>query len=72
MEPTDFAHSFLVLFTDPGPLIADCVYGGHRAAAMVGRGNIRGCQFHPEKSGEVGLKILNQFLAIKVYEEADL
>jgi glutamine amidotransferase len=28
---------------------------------VVGRGNVYGCQFHPEKSGEVGLRILKNF-----------
>ena len=42
--------------------IADCLYGGHKIAAMIGRDQIAGCQFHPEKSGAVGLKILRRFL----------
>jgi glutamine amidotransferase len=42
--------------------IADCVYGGHLIPAVIGREKITGCQFHPEKSGEVGLKILRRFL----------
>jgi glutamine amidotransferase len=42
--------------------IADCIYGGHRIAAVVGRDRVTGCQFHPDKSGDVGLRILKQFL----------
>jgi glutamine amidotransferase len=48
--PTDLVHR-----------IADCVYGGHLVPAAIGRDRTTGCQFHPEKSGEVGLKILRRF-----------
>ncbi len=46
-------------------VIATAEYGANITAA-VGRNNIFGCQFHPEKSGEVGLKILKAF---SEYEE---
>lgn len=58
-----FVHSFMAVPTDAGHRIANCVYGGHLIPAMIGRGQITGCQFHPEKSGEVGLKILRRFCA---------
>jgi len=58
-----FVHSFMDSPTDPAHRIADCDYGGHRIAAVIGRDNITGCQFHPEKSGEVGLKILRNFVS---------
>ena len=41
-------------------VIATAEYGADLTAA-VGRGNVVGCQFHPEKSGDVGLGILRQF-----------
>jgi glutamine amidotransferase len=56
-----FVHSFMAVPTDPGHRIADCLHGGHLISATIGRDQITGCQFHPEKSGEVGLKILRRF-----------
>lgn len=60
-EAAYFVHSFMAVPTDPAHRIADCVYGGHLIPAAIGRDRITGCQFHPEKSGEVGLKILRRF-----------
>ncbi|WP_219995539.1 glutamine amidotransferase-related protein [Cylindrospermopsis raciborskii] len=57
-----FVHSFMANPLDVNHRIADCVYGGVNVSAVIGKENIWGCQFHPEKS-EVGLKILRQFLA---------
>ena len=61
-EATYFVHSFMAVPTNPAHRIADCVYGGHLVPATIGRDRITGCQFHPEKSGEVGLKILRRFI----------
>lgn len=57
-----FVHSFMAVPTAAEHRIAECLSGGHRIAAAIGRGQITGCQFHPEKSGEVGLKILRRFI----------
>jgi glutamine amidotransferase len=57
-----FVHSFMAVPTSTAHRIADCLYGGHKIAATIGRDKITGCQFHPEKSGEVGLKILRRFI----------
>jgi imidazole glycerol-phosphate synthase subunit HisH len=61
-EAVYFVHSFMSVLTDPAHRIADCLYGGHKIAATIARDRITGCQFHPEKSGEVGLKILRRFV----------
>lgn len=58
-----FVHSFMANPIDPGHRIADCLYGGMPVSAAIGRGNVSGCQFHPEKSGDVGLEVLKRFLA---------
>ena len=63
-EAVYFVHSFMASPTDPGDRIADCAYGGVLVSAAIGRENIFGCQFHPEKSGEVGLKVLRRFLTL--------
>jgi len=55
-------HSFAVVPDDPAHRLADCEYGGHAVCAAIARGAITGFQFHPEKSGEAGLRILRRFL----------
>ena len=55
-----FVHTFCALPADPADVLALTDYGVPVTAA-VGRGNVYGCQFHPEKSGEVGLQILRNF-----------
>ena len=54
-----FVHSFYATDCEDS-LLATSEYGKD-ITAVVGRGNVMGCQFHPEKSGEVGLKILKAF-----------
>ncbi len=55
-------HSFHVLPDDPLHLLADYDYGGHRVTAAIHAGSVVGCQFHPEKSGPAGLRLLESFL----------
>ena len=56
-----FVHSFYG--ADCDSVIATANYGADLTAA-VSKGNVYGCQFHPEKSGEVGLKILKAFCEV--------
>ena len=56
-----FVHSYVIRPADPADTLATADYGAPFAAA-VGRGNIAGTQFHPEKSQAVGLAILGNFL----------
>ena len=54
-----FVHSFYASNCDSS-IIATTDYGAQITAA-VQKGNVMGCQFHPEKSGDVGMKILRAF-----------
>lgn len=62
-----FVHSYAGVNCDKY-VIARTEYGGPVTAA-VANGNVLGCQFHPEKSGEIGLCILKTFCSFK---EGDL
>ena len=57
-----FVHSFTAWPTNDDDRLADTLYFGNRISAMVQKENVYGCQFHPERSGEKGLNILNNFL----------
>ena len=56
-----FVHSYAMRTNDPAEVLATSDYGGPFTAA-VGRDNIAGTQFHPEKSQAVGLALLGNFL----------
>ena len=57
-----FVHSYSAVDCDDA-LLARTEYGIPVTAA-VAKGSVMGCQFHPEKSGSVGLDILRAFLTI--------
>ena len=59
-----FIHSYAAEPADDAFRLADCLYGGRRVCAAAARGRVLGTQFHPEKSGAVGLGILHDFLAL--------
>ena len=56
-----FVHSWQFQVTDPAHLLAHVEYGGP-VTAVVGRDNIIGTQFHPEKSQQIGLRLIANFL----------
>lgn len=56
-----FVHSYALTPSDPGDVVATVDYGGP-VTAIVGRDNIVGTQFHPEKSQALGLKLIANFL----------
>ena len=59
-----FVHSYHLATKDRNSVIAETSYGGP-LAAIVGRDNIAGTQFHPEKSQTLGLKLIANFLSWK-------
>jgi glutamine amidotransferase len=60
-----FVHSYYAKGQSADYNIANCDYGGHSLSAVVAKDALVGCQFHPEKSGIVGLNILANFLRNK-------
>ncbi|MEQ8229076.1 MAG: imidazole glycerol phosphate synthase subunit HisH [Rhodospirillales bacterium] len=56
-----FVHSYFVMPEDAAHILAVTDYGGPVTAA-IGRDNLFGTQFHPEKSQGVGLKLIQNFL----------
>lgn len=60
-----FVHSYKALPKRVEDLLADTDYYGP-VTAVVGRDNVYGTQFHPEKSGELGMKLLENFLKLTV------
>ena len=56
-----FVHSFMCPLGEA--TVASAAYGA-RFSAVVARGNAFGCQFHPERSGVVGARILQNFLSM--------
>lgn len=63
-EAVYFVHSYMASLDNPADCLANCSYNGNLIPAAIARNHIMGCQFHPEKSGEVGLKILRRFLSL--------
>ena len=59
-----FVHSYVGVTKNPQSTIAVCNYSNISIPAVVSKENIFGCQFHPEKSGENGLKVLKNFCEI--------
>lgn len=56
-----YVHSYFVQDYDNEDLIAYSEYGENNIPGVVRRNNVMGAQFHPEKSGDIGLAILKNF-----------
>jgi glutamine amidotransferase len=57
-----FVHSYMAVPENPAHILAQCSYEGLVVNAAIIQGNVTGLQFHPERSGPHGLKILEQFI----------
>jgi glutamine amidotransferase len=58
-----FVHSYYAVPADPALVVTTTTYGPDFASA-VARGNVFACQFHPEKSQTVGLRMLENFVRV--------
>ena len=63
-DHTYFVHSYQFQVTDPAERLAHVDYGGE-VTAVIGRDTMIGMQFHPEKSQDVGLRMIGNFLTWK-------
>lgn len=63
LTPFYHVHSHVPVPDDPTIVLGSCDYGT-RFATVVGRGNIMGTQFHPEKSSRDGIALLSNFVAL--------
>lgn len=59
-----FIHSYILKPQEKADCLATTVYGGYEFCSAIRKGNIYGCQFHPEKSGRIGLAVLNNFVRL--------
>ena len=60
-----FAHSFEVKPNDATDISAASEFDGRKLVSALNKSRVYGVQFHPEKSGESGLRVLKNFLSIK-------
>lgn len=59
-----FVHSYYPVPESPSQITCETDYSGVRFPSMVSQENIHATQFHPERSGEQGLKLLGNFLKL--------
>jgi len=57
-----FVHSYYPDPSDPDCRLAMTEYGGFEFSSAIGKGNVAAVQFHPEKSGRIGLRLLQNFV----------
>ena len=59
-----FVHSYIVVPEDRQVVVAETEYGVNRFCSVIIKGNVAGCQFHPERSGIAGLMIYRNFVTL--------
>lgn len=57
-----FDHSFMVKPRNSSIILGTYIYDEFKIPSLIETKNFIGCQFHPEKSGKIGLNLINQFL----------
>jgi glutamine amidotransferase len=58
-----FVHSFMAVPENSDHVLAQCVYEGIELTSAIRNENVIGLQFHPERSGPIGLEILRRFVS---------
>lgn len=58
---TYFVHSYFVIPEDINQILAKAEYYNQEFCSVIRKNNVFGCQFHPEMSGDIGLRILDNF-----------
>jgi len=58
-----FVHSYYPMPTQDADIAAHTSYGGLNFASILAKENLVACQFHAEKSGQMGLRLLKNFCA---------
>jgi imidazole glycerol-phosphate synthase subunit HisH len=64
-----FVHSYMVSPKNHSNIMAITKYGDNVFCSVVSKGNVHGCQFHPERSGEAGLKFYKNIINLIKYEK---
>jgi glutamine amidotransferase len=59
-----FVHSYVAVPDNKDYILATTEYSGHEFCSSVKKDNVYGCQFHPEKSSILGLKIIENFIRL--------
>jgi imidazole glycerol phosphate synthase glutamine amidotransferase subunit len=59
-----YVHSYFPEPLDPAVVVAETTYGTQTFAGAIERGHLFACQFHPEKSQDVGIRLIRNFLGI--------
>ncbi|WP_438978897.1 imidazole glycerol phosphate synthase subunit HisH [Polynucleobacter sp.] len=63
-ESAYFLHSYKAVPLNTDAISANALYSGIEIPSLLWSNNIFGCQFHPEKSGPVGLKVIKNFISL--------
>lgn len=59
-----FTHSYIFAPRRKESIFGLTTYGGAEYCSVIRKGNVYGCQFHPEKSGEAGLRLIEKFIQL--------
>lgn len=66
-----FTHSYYVIPENTQVTLSTTLYGGHSYCSTFGKDRLYGTQFHPEMSGELGLRVLKNYLRLSYLETSE-